>query len=209
MNAVGLLLALGITAQADAAPSHLAYGAAYAQQAHPGWGFAPVTFGPCAPCAPQSVPACDGAYWAYCSIPRNRNLHLWDTYCAETAPCPCCGYDLGGWMHRWFCRAGRYTAGHCCHCGPVADHVVLPDATEAPAHPDATAAGPWNHDDELPPAPTMDEDVPVADTMRGPSPSLLDLFFAPRDRGSEFEASSSEGETSAPAEFPALQREER
>ena len=36
-------------------------------------------------CCPK--PACDGSIWTSTYYPRSRNLHLWDTYCAETAPC--------------------------------------------------------------------------------------------------------------------------
>jgi len=36
-------------------------------------------------CCPK--PACDGSIWTSTLYPRTNNLHLWDTYCAETAPC--------------------------------------------------------------------------------------------------------------------------
>jgi hypothetical protein len=128
-------------------------------------------------------------------------------------------------MHRLWCRARRHFAVHGCACGLLPGHAVLdqaphgtvePSATPEPTQPPAmpgtsrpSATAVHLDGDELPPAPQMDDDVPVADAIRSPGPSLLDLFFAPRARSGDAATPQSEGATSAPAEFPALLREER
>lgn len=67
----------------------------------------------------------DGSYWGFCTS-RSRNMHLWDNYCAETSPCPCCGHDQGHMFCHTFCRKRCLTNG--CDSGTVDAGTVSGDA---------------------------------------------------------------------------------
>lgn len=81
-------------------------------------------------CCPK--PACDGSIWTSTYHPRSRNLHLWDTYCADTTPCPYTGHDMNGLFHnafgpchKWAHRGCRH--GHCqLHSYHRQPHLAMP-----------------------------------------------------------------------------------
>ncbi len=127
-----LVLSLAVPATAgdwytvQTMPGHYGYGAGYG-------------YGGC--------PSCDGSTWGFCEYPRSYNLHLWDTYCAETARCAWCGHRVGGVIHALFCKA-RHGCGDCCgaSCG---DSCGYQDAADAPVEEDDASA----QVDMVPPAP--------------------------------------------------------
>lgn len=160
-------------------------------------------------CCPK--PACDGSIWTATYYPRSRNLHLWDTYCADTTPCPHTGHDMNGLFHNTFgpchkwanrgCQGGQcqlhsyhrqnhmampvgYASGGM-HLDPAMMPYTQPEASAAPneqEQPESAPAPPATEENDTPPA---EEQPPVP--MEGSpllSPDAVQLAPAINDPAS-------------------------
>lgn len=124
-------------------------------------------------CCPK--PACDGSIWTSTLYPRTNNLHLWDTYCAETAPCArrrrhhhqqCQLHSY----HRQpqFTMPVSYASGGI-HLDPAAIPHMEPEAAVAPAAPAVEEApAPENLQEAAPAPPAVPRAEPALEAPAAP-----------------------------------------
>ena len=144
-------------------------------------------------CCPK--PACDGSIWTSTYYPRSRNLHLWDTYCADTTPCPYTGHDMKGLYHTVFGPCHKHAKrgcrqGHCqlhsyhrqpqftmpvsfasggIHLDPAAIPHMEPEAAVAPAAPAVEEApAPENLQETAPAPPAVPRAEPALEAPAAP-----------------------------------------
>ncbi len=80
----------------------------------------------------------DGSYWGFCQH-RPHGLHLWDDYCQETSPCPCCGHAQGRMFCHTFCKKRCLTEGNGCE----SNDAVAPAANRKDTSDGGPASGPY------------------------------------------------------------------